>query len=256
MDDFPAETIGGIDSRRVSAEIEVLRAENATLRQEVAELRRQLDKNSSNSSKPPSSDGLRKPPRIAGSTRGKSGKPSGGQAGHAGGTLKAVAKADVIERHEAEACRHCLAGLTPAMVRGAEKRQVFDLPEPRLTVTEHQAMIYRCAHCRGQTTAVFPDGVVSPAQYGPRVRAAAVDLNVQQLIPEDRVAQTMADLFGAMRLCPDSVVAGARRRPRNSRSWRRGSANSWLELGGAMSTKRAFASPAKAIGCIPPLMMS
>ena len=193
-------------------EIEVLRAENATLRQEVAELRRQLDKNSSNSSKPPSSDGLRKPPRIAGSTRGKSGKPSGGQAGHAGGTLKAVAKADVIERHEAEACRHCLAGLTPAMVRGAEKRQVFDLPEPRLTVTEHQAMIYRCAHCRGQTTAAFPDGVVSPAQYGPRVRAAAVYLNVQQLIPEDRVAQTMADLFGAMRLCPDSVVAWGKKK--------------------------------------------
>src|SRR5208282_4395967 len=157
-------------------EIEVLRAENATLRQEVAELRRQLDKNSSNSSKPPSSDGLRKPPRIAGSTRGKSGKPSGGQAGHAGGTLKAVAKADVIERHEAEACRHCLAGLTPAMVRGAEKRQVFDLPEPRLTVTEHQAMIYRCAHCRGQTTAAFPDGVVSPAQYGPRVRARFISM--------------------------------------------------------------------------------
>ena len=157
MDDFRPEIRDLISA--LQREIEVLRAENATLRQEVAELRRQLDKNSSNSSKPPSSDGLRKPPRIAGSTRGKSGKPSGGQAGHAGGTLKAVAKADVIERHEAEACRHCLAGLTPAMVRGAEKRQVFDLPEPRLTVTEHQAMIYRCAHCRGQTTAAFPDGV-------------------------------------------------------------------------------------------------
>ena len=210
MDNSPARIRDLISA--LQREIEVLRAENATLRQEVAELRRQLDKNSSNSSKPPSSDGLRKPPRIAGSTRGKSGKPSGGQAGHAGGTLKAVAKADVIERHEAEACRHCLAGLTPAMVRGAEKRQVFDLPEPRLTVTEHQAMIYRCAHCRGQTTAAFPDGVVSPAQYGPRVRAAAVYLNVQQLIPEDRVAQTMADLFGAMRLCPDSVVAWGKKK--------------------------------------------
>jgi len=69
-----------------------LRAENAALRQEVADLRRQLDKNSSNSGKPPSSDGLKKPPRIAGSTRGKSDKTSGGQAGHAGGTLKQAAK--------------------------------------------------------------------------------------------------------------------------------------------------------------------
>jgi transposase len=188
-------------------EVEVLRAENAALRQEVADLRRQLDKNSSNSSKPPSSDGLKKPPRIAGSLRGRSGKRSGGQAGHAGDTLKQIAKPDVVERHEAEACRHCLAGLTRAMVTGVEKRQVFDLPEPQLKVTEHQAMIYRCAHCRGQTTATFPEGVISAAQYGPRVRAAAVYLNVQQLIPEDRVAQAMADLFGAATLCPDSVVA-------------------------------------------------
>jgi transposase len=193
-------------------EIEVLRADNAALRQEVADLRRQLDQNSSNSSKPPSSDGVKKPPRVAGSLRGKSSKTSGGQAGHSGGTLKQAAKPDVIERHEAEACRHCLAGLTTAMITGVEKRQVFDLPEPRLDVTEHQAMIYCCAHCRGQTTAAFPDGVTAPAQYGPRVRAAAVYLNMQQLIPEDRVAQAMADLFGAARLCPASVVAWGERK--------------------------------------------
>jgi transposase len=193
-------------------EIEILRAENAALREEAAELRRRLDAHSSNSSKPPSSDGLRKPPRVAGSLRGPSGKMSGGQAGHAGGTLKPAAKPDVVERHEAQVCRHCLTGLTGAMVTGVEKRQVFDLPEPRLTVTEHQGMVYRCARCRGRTTASFPEGVISPAQYGPRVRAAAVYLHVQQLVPEDRAAQAMADLFGAAGLCPASVVAWGERK--------------------------------------------
>ena len=88
-----------------------------------------------------------------------------------------------------------------------EKRQVFDLPERLLLVTEHQASIYRCANCRGVTKAAFPEGVVSPAQYGERFKAAAVYLNVQQLIPEDRTAQTMSDIFGAPRVCSASVVA-------------------------------------------------
>ena len=219
----------------------------------MADLRRQLDKNSSNSNKPPSSDGLKKPPRIAGSLRGKSGKRSGGQAGHAGDTLKPVAKPDVVERHEAEACRHCLAGLTSAMVTGVEKRQVFDVPEPRLEVTEHQAMIYRCPYCRGQTTASFPEGVISPAQYGPRVRAVSVYLNVQQLIPEDRVAQAMADLFGAATLCPDSVVAWGKRK---AEEFEAVAARIAALVAQACvrhpRTKPAFASPGRANGCIPP----
>jgi Transposase IS66 family len=74
-------------------------------------------------------------------------------------------------------------------------------------VTEHQASIYRCQHCRGETKAAFPDGVVSPAQYGERVKAAAIYLNIPQLIPEDRTAQALSDLFGAPRICPASIVA-------------------------------------------------
>ena len=62
-----------------------------------------------------------------------------------------------------------------------------------------------CA-CGGETKAEFPAGVASPAQYGERIRAAAIYLNVHQLIPEDRTAEAMGDLFGAVRLCPDSVA--------------------------------------------------
>jgi hypothetical protein len=67
-----------------------LKRQIVPLRAEVADLRRQLGQDSSNSSKPPSSDGLKKKPRIAGSLRGRSGKATGGQKGHRGGTLRQV----------------------------------------------------------------------------------------------------------------------------------------------------------------------
>lgn len=194
--------------------IEELRAENALLRQQIArqeqriaELERRLGLTSSTSSKPPSSDGLGKPPRISGSLRGKSGKQSGGQEGHKGDTLRQTDRPDIVRHHTASQCVHCAAKLTVAMRTGIEKRQVFDMPEPRLEVTEHQAGVYVCRRCGGTTKAVFPEGVTGAAQYGYRIKAAAVYLNVQQLLPEDRVADVMGDVFGAPSLCPASVVA-------------------------------------------------
>ena len=74
-------------------------------------------------------------------------------------------------------------------------------------MAEHQALIYACACCRRVTKAAFPAGVVSPVQYGPRIRAAAVYLSAQQLIPEDRLGDIMHELFGAGRLCPTSICA-------------------------------------------------
>ena len=188
-------------------EVSGLRQENAALKQEVADLRRQLGKDSGNSSKPPSSDGLKKKPRIAGSLRGVSEKKSGGQTGHKGGTLRRTDKPDIIQKHTASTCVHCRAKLNAFMAIGIEKRQVFDMPEPRLEVTEHQGLIYECGNCHGETKAAFPEGVTSNVQYGSRIKAAAIYLNAQQLIPEDRVAEVMGDLFGAGLLCPASVAA-------------------------------------------------
>jgi len=193
----------------IAAQIASLQRELEALRAENAELRRRLGLDSSTSSKPPSSDGLRKKPT---SLREPSGKPSGGQAGHKGDTLKRVADPDRIVVHEARACRHCGAGLALSMARETETRQVFDLPEKLIEVTEHRRLVYACAGCGGRTGAAFPDGVEAPAQYGERLRAAAIYLHLQQLIPEERTAETLADLFGVPSLCPASVMDWVRRK--------------------------------------------
>ena len=173
----------------------------------MAELLRRFGLNSTNSSKPPSSDGLQKKPRAPFSLRGKSGKASGGQEGHAGDTLRQVGDPDFVVQHEAGACGYCCSPLGPNSKIAVEKRQVFDLPERLLLVTEHRASVHRCAQCRWVTKARFPEGVVSPAQYGERFKATAVYMNVQQMIPEDRTAQTMSDIFGAPQVSAASIVS-------------------------------------------------
>jgi len=170
-------------------------AEMAAMRARIAELERRLGLNSSNSGKPPSSDGLRKPVRV-GSLRERSGKKPGGQKGHPGETLRRTETPDAMIDHYPLACTECGAVLTETMATGHTARQVFDLPEPQpLIVTEHRAHDCRCAACGAQTRAAFPDGVMAPVQYGQRIGAFVLYLLHYQLLPEKRLAMLMADLF-------------------------------------------------------------
>jgi transposase len=178
------------------AENERLRAENAALTARLAELERRLGLNSRNSGKPPSSDGLNKPPRVR-SLREPTGKPTGGQRGHLGKTLRRTETPDTTINHYPAACAACGEALSEAMATDHIARQVFDLPEPKpLLVTEHRAHGCRCGACGVQTRAAFPDGVSAPVQYGPRIGAIVLYLLHYQLLPEKRLARLMADLFG------------------------------------------------------------
>jgi transposase len=178
------------------AENALLRAENAALRERLADLERRLGLNSGNSGKPPSSDGLKKPPRVS-SLREPSGKKTGGQKGHPGTTLRRTETPDATVDHYPEACTACGGPLTAAMTKSYVARQVFDLPEPTpLIVTEHRAHDCRCLICGTQTRAAFPDGVTAPVQYGKRIGAFVLYLLHYQLRPEQRLAALMADLFG------------------------------------------------------------
>jgi transposase len=78
---------------------------------------------------------------------------------------------------------------------GRERRQVQDLPPGRLVVTEHQALHLRCPACHAVSVGTFPPEAPSRAQYGLHVRALAVYLAEEQLVPLGRVQQLLADLF-------------------------------------------------------------
>jgi transposase len=163
------------------------------LEERVRDLENRLSKNSSNSSKPPSSDGLGKKPK---SLREHSGKKPGGQLGHEGKTLNRVAEPNHIVLHTPFSCENCNADLVGAEVVGLEKRQVFDLPKPEIEVTEHQAEAKICSCCGHRTKAVFPENVIAPVQYGERIQALAAYFDNQHFIPADRLCQLFEDVFG------------------------------------------------------------
>jgi transposase len=174
---------------------ERLATENDELRGEVQRLRDQIAKNSRNSSKPPSSDGLNKPKPKSLRPRGQ--RKPGGQDGHKGHTLRMVEKPNRTVPHCVTQCEQCgrsLAGQEPDRF---ERRQVFDIPEPKLEVTEHQAEIKTCC-CGHVNHAPFPSEANAPVQYGDRIKSAAVYLKDYQLLPYDRLTEIMTDLFG----CP------------------------------------------------------
>jgi len=191
-------------------ELQQLRAENQALREQLAQrdeqlvqllqrvqaLEERLAKDSHNSSLPPSSDrfGRQKKSR---SLRKSSGKKTGGQTGHAGRTLEMSKTPDeVIALPKVSQCQHCQADLREIAAQSMERRQVVDVPLPRLQVTEYLGERKQCPHCQGYTSTTFPSEVAAPVQYGPRVGAIGTYLVMQQLLPWSRSCEVLWDLVG------------------------------------------------------------
>ncbi|NJL57206.1 IS66 family transposase, partial [bacterium] len=158
----------------------------------IQALENQLAKNSTNSSKPPSSDGLKK----AKSLREKGQRKTGGQKGHPGTTLEMTAEPDEVVLHTPESCDHCGTMLADAPVSGVERRQVFDIPPVRIQVTEHQAAIKCCPGCQMPVKAAFPPNVTQPVQYGERIQAQMAYLTTYQLLPLARTCELFGDFYG------------------------------------------------------------
>ena len=166
----------------------------AQLSERVQKLEDQVAKASRNSSKPPSSDGLKKPRTR--SLRRADGRKPGGQEGHKGQTLEMVTTPDHIEVHCLEQCPECMTELSAVAANEYMRRQVFDIPPVQIEVTEHQVEIKRCPGCHRQVRADFPAEVTQPVQYGARFKAQAGYLNSYQLIPVARTCELLGDFYG------------------------------------------------------------
>lgn len=165
------------------------------LERRVSELEQQLAKNSRNSSKPPSSDGYMKPHPQ--SLRKPSGRKPGGQPGHEGTTLKMVKDPKHVQWHKVKGRCECGCPLEDEPLIGDERRQVFDLPEVEIAVTEHRVQIKRCPACAKEHKGLFPEDVKARVQYGPHFKAMVVYLRGYQLLPSARTSELFRDIFNA-----------------------------------------------------------
>jgi transposase len=180
---------------RLSAAIEHLQIRNN-------QLENQLAKDSHNSHKPPSSDGFKKVKRTK-SLRKKSDRRPGGQEGHQGHHLRKVAEPDHIEYHHTPKNCSCGRSLENKQPERFEKRQVFDLPKIQIEITEHRAEVKTC-DCGVTHTAIFPQSVDYPVQYGPRIKSVTVYLMNYQHLPYNRTCEAIEDLFNH-KLSPGSL---------------------------------------------------
>ncbi len=162
----------------------------ADLNNRITELETRLNKNSGNSSKPPSSDGLKKPKNM----RQKSGKPTGGQPGHEGRTLNKVENPDEVVEINPDKCE---CGCDLSDVEGTCKtRQVVEIPVIKTKVTEYRVFKKVCPDCKREHEAGFPKTVTQPVQYGENMQALMAYLTNYQLLPLERAAEILSDIIG------------------------------------------------------------
>lgn len=168
------------------------------LQETIKELQRQLNQNSQNSSKPPSSDGFNKPKPQ--SLRQKSGKKQGGQKGHPGTHMAIPHEPDECIRHIPKRCLSC-PHLNECVVNG----KVFSCGEKRYevnavittNVTEHQSLKVESCPCCGESFAGdFPERIRAYVQYGDSVSVLVGLLSTYGAVSAMRIHVLLGSLLG------------------------------------------------------------
>lgn len=151
-----------------------------------------FEKDSTTSSKPPSSDFSTVRTH---SLREKSGKPSGGQEGHTGTTRLQVANPDVVIPLRPKRCARCGKSLEGIIGALKSKRQVADIPPINVIVREYRQEALQCSGCGAVSTGDYPDHIKAPFQIGENLKATVAYLNVAHHVPFERCTEILNDLL-------------------------------------------------------------
>lgn len=167
-----------------------LQKKNEELNSRLKELEAQINKNSSNSSKPPSTDGYKKHVK---NNRIKSGRLPGGQPGHEGSTLNKVDNPDkVVDLNIIDTCT-CGCDLKSVEDK-VRSRQVFDIPRIKIDVIEYTVHEKVCPVCGKVHKTEFPLNVTQPVQYGENMKILMNYLTGYQFLPLGRAAEAIYDI--------------------------------------------------------------
>lgn len=165
----------------------------ASLTQRISELEARLNTDSHNSNLPPSSDSFKNKTR---SLRKRGKRKRGAQPGHDPHCLRQVDNPDRVIIHRVEKCLNCQASLKDVAASDCNARQVFDLPQVKMEVTEHRVEVKICPVCGVSCEAQFPEGVTNLTQYGETIKSLSVYLMNYQLLPYRRTREIVADFIG------------------------------------------------------------
>ena len=190
----------------LSARVTTLEARLAKQEERIAELERQLNRNSRNSSLPPSADPPGSPPRKRVPSSGRGRGAQHGHKGH-GRPMQPIEVVDEVIDHWPERCRcgHRFTEMERRPLGRPARHQVAELPSIAVVLTEHRLHRLRCPDCGAQVRAKLPADVPASA-FGPRLSAAIASLAVRNRVSRRDTVELAGELFGA-RLSAGSVDA-------------------------------------------------
>lgn len=181
---------------KILIELAQIKQENRELKAEIKRLNEIINKDSSNSSKPPSSnDGFIDTDKTESLSKPKSKKKRGGQSGSKGSNLKKVEKPDFIKLLLDTTCKNCNHNLENIDSKFISSKQLFDIPKINIEVTEFQIHSRKCPCCHSINKPGYPSHLRASTQYGDNIKTFVAYLNTYQMLPYDRISELLEDFI-------------------------------------------------------------